>query len=346
METEAFYYDGESSARRKVSLTIAGDNLHLRGASLDLYFPLPEIRLSPPLGSVRRSLYLPDGATCELADESFATTLEHRQGKGFFFRSLHLWEMNLKLALAALAATIAALGLFVQFGLPMLAKRAAFAIPPATEASLGIETLHILDRTLFEPTILAESRQRELRALFAAVVADLGSEDRPFVLVFRRSRHLGANALALPGGTVVLTDELEELNEHDEEIIAVLAHEIGHVRNRHALRQVIQSSTAGLIIATLTGDVFSATSLAAALPTMLADAKFSRDMEREADDFAAAYLQQKGIPLERFVAILLRLQHSHDGRSDQEDTEDGVTDYLSTHPATAERIERLRQDEY
>ena len=342
METEAFYYDGESSARSKVSLILAGDNLHLRGADLDLYFPLAEIRLSPPLGSVRRSLYLPDGAICEVADESFAAGLEHRQGKGSFFRSLHRWEMNLKRAFAALAATIAALGLFIQFGLPMLAKRAAFAIPPATETSLGMETLHILDRTLFEPTTLAESRQSELRALFAVVVADLEAADRSFDLVFRRSRHLGANALALPGGTVVLTDELEKLAEHDDEIIAVLAHEIGHVLNRHALRQVIQSSTAGLIIATLTGDVFSATSLAAALPTMLADAKFSRDMEREADNFAAAYLRQEGIPLDRFAAILLRLQLSRGGRSDQEGPADGITDYLSTHPATAERIEGLR----
>jgi Zn-dependent protease with chaperone function len=346
METEAFYYDGESSARSKVSLILAGDNLHLRGADLDLYFPLAEIRISPPLASVRRSLYLPDGAVCEIAGGSFAASLEHRQGKGSFFSSLHRWEMNLKRAFAALAATISVLGLFIHFGLPMLAKRAAFAIPPATEASLGIDTLHILDRTLFEPTNLDENRQNELRALFATIGTGLDDSDRSFALMFRRSRHLGANALALPGGTVVLTDELEKLAEHDEEIIAVLAHEIGHVRNRHALRQVIQSSTTGLIVATLTGDVFSATSLAAALPTMLADASFSRDMEREADDFAAAYLQQQGISLDHFAAILLRLQQSRGGASEQEDQGAGITDYLSTHPATDERIERLRLDGY
>lgn len=343
METDAFYYNGESSARRNVSLTFAGDTLHLCGAGLDLYFPLAEIRLSPPLGSIRRTLYLPDGAVCEIADGSFVGRLEHRQGKGTFFRGLHKWEKNLKLALAALTATIAALGLFIQFGLPMLAKRAAFAVPPATEASLGIETLHILDRTLFEPTNLSENRQNEFRALFATIVADLGYAD-PFALVFRQSRRLGANAFALPGGTVVLTDELETLAEHDEEIIAVLAHEIGHVRNRHALRQVIQSSTAALIIATLTGDVFSATSLAAALPTMLADASFSRDMEREADAFAADYLQQEGISPDRFAAILLRLQQSRGGASGRDDPGAGVADYLSTHPATDERIERLRRE--
>jgi Zn-dependent protease with chaperone function len=344
METAAFYYDGESSARRNVSLVLAGDTLHLNGSGLDLYFPLAEIRLSPPLGSVRRSIYFPDGAACEFSDESFASRLEHRQGKGSFFRGLHRWEKNLKLALAALAATIAVIGLFIQFGLPMLAKRAAFAIPPATEASLGIETLHILDRTLFEPSTLAEDRQSELRTLFSGIVADLGAADRSFALVFRRSRHLGANALALPGGTVILTDELEKLAEHDEEIVAVLAHEMGHLRNRHALRQVIQSSTAGLIIATLTGDIFSATSLAAALPTMLADAGFSRDMEREADDFAADYLRQEGIPLDRFAAILLRLRQSRGERSEQKNPAPaGLSDYLSTHPATAERIERLQQ---
>jgi Zn-dependent protease with chaperone function len=343
MQTTAFYYDGESSARREVSLTLEGEVLRLRGPALDLYFPLSGIRLSPCLGSAPRSLYLPAGALCEFADKAFAAHLERRQGRGGFSRGLHRWESNLMLALTALAATIAVLWLFIQFGLPALAKRAAYAIPPATEVTLGAETLKILDHSLFEPTVLSGERQAELRTLFAGIVADLGATERTFELEFRRSPHLGANALALPGGRVILTDDLEKLAGHDEEIAAVLAHEIGHILHRHALRQVIQDSTASLLVATLTGDVFSATSLAAALPTMLVDAKFSRDMEREADDVAAAYLRQEGISVERFSAILARLRNPH-GESDEAGKNEGdsFTDYLSTHPATDERIERLR----
>ncbi len=50
-------------------------------------------------------------------------------------------------------------------------------------------------------------------------------------------RAVGANAFALPSGIVVMTDELVELAKTDDELVAVLAHEIGHVRGRHALRQ-------------------------------------------------------------------------------------------------------------
>lgn len=181
---------------------------------------------------------------------------------------------------------------------------------PSTETVLGTETLQLLDRVMFKPTVLDTARQKELELLFAQVVDALDATDRFYTLQLRSSSKIGANAFALPGGTVIMTDELVELAERDEEIAAVLAHEVGHVRHRHAMRQVIQGSAVGLIVTALTGDVFSASSLAAALPTMLVDAKFSRDMERQADDVALEYLLQKGRRLNispRFSPIWSRL---------------------------------------
>jgi len=79
----------------------------------------------------------------------------------------------------------------------------------------------------------------------------------------------------------------------------------------------------------------SLTSLAAAAPTLLLQAKFSRDFEREADDFAFGYMARRGIPPEMFAAILQRIEEKRPRGTD-------VPDYLSTHPATRERIERAR----
>ncbi len=59
---------------------------------------------------------------------------------------------------------------------------------------------------------------------------------------FRASPIIGANAFALPGGIVIVTDQLMQLAEHDDEILAVLAHEIGHVKHRHVLRGLPQDS--------------------------------------------------------------------------------------------------------
>ena len=53
---------------------------------------------------------------------------------------------------------------------------------------------------------------------------------QPYTLVFRKSDAIGANAMALPSGTIVVTDGLVTLAEDDREILGVLAHEAGHVR--------------------------------------------------------------------------------------------------------------------
>ena len=115
----------------------------------------------------------------------------------------------------------------------------------------------------------------------------------------------------------------------------MLAHEFGHLRQRHILRHVLQDSATALLIAVTIGDLTSLTSLAAAAPTLLLQAKFSRDFEREADDFALEYLARRGIPPETFAAILQRMEEKGPGGKD-------APDYLSTHPATRERIERAR----
>ncbi len=345
METHASYFDGRSSGSRQVVLRIEGSELRLHGTDAKECWPLKDVRLSMPLGSIRRAIYFPDGARCDVEDRHFALRIERIQGRGKFFRGIHSWENSLKLAFTALVLTIALVWGFIQFGIPELAERAAYAVPPVTETDLGQETLGILDKTFLKPSGLDAGRRSELKKLFDRVVLRLDAADRLYRLELRSSPRLGANAFALPGGIVILTDELVALAEHDEEIAAVLAHEVGHVRYRHSMRQVIQNSVVGLLVATLTGDVLSATSMAAALPTMLVDSKFSREMEREADDVAVEYLRREGETADRFASIIARLEKAHAGTAGQDSggERSRIADYFSTHPATEERIERLRQ---
>jgi predicted Zn-dependent protease len=172
-------------------------------------------------------------------------------------------------------------------------------------------------------------------------VAGEGAQSR-FRLEVRAGRALGANALALPSGIIILTDELVELARNDDEIAAVLAHEVGHVRGRHALRHVLQNSVSGLLIASLTGDLLSVTSLSAALPTALVDASFSREFEREADDAAMAWMKSAGVQPRGYAGILGRLQAQLDARNGRATGgRSPVRNYLSTHPDTGERIRRI-----
>jgi Zn-dependent protease with chaperone function len=342
MESRGEYFDGKSSARQQVTLRLAATELLIVGEQLELSLPFAELRLSDALGRVNRAVYLPDGGKCEIRNAAFAATLQKKLGTGGFFSQVHRFETSLKLAGLALLLTGILVWAFIRFGIPVLAEQMANAIPATAEIRMGEEAFAFLDQRLFSESGLPDWRQQEVSALFSEILSGMEQDQRDYRLMFRESEALGANALALPGGTVVVTDEFMALIDRDEELIAVLAHEIGHVRHRHTLRKIIQNSTAGLLIATLTGDIVSSSSIAAALPTMLVDAKFSRDMEREADDVAASYLQQKGIPLAHFANILQLLQDSARRSKDAKgDGGSSALQYLSTHPATQERLERL-----
>jgi Zn-dependent protease with chaperone function len=342
MTARGGYFDGKSSLRRDVVITLSERLLVLTGEGVNLRVPLGEVRVTPPVGSVRRSLCLPDGGICEIEDKAILDKIEDFTGKGKAVRILHRWEKSLMRAFVALLLIAAVVCGFMKYGIPWLAARVAFAIPPATEKVLGSQTLAALDKLFFTPSRLPADRQKTLASRFRATAAAFPSVGSTRI-EFRSGEHIGPNALALPSGIVVLTDDLVKIAKNDDEIVAVLAHELGHVERRHTMRHILQSSAAGLVMAALTGDILSVTSLSATLPTALVEAKFSRDFEREADDASAHYLQTHGIPLQRFADILQRLQAEHDkkrSKGKQKDDET-FTDYLSTHPPTGERIERL-----
>jgi len=341
METQAGYYDGRVSARREVTLLFEGKTLRLSSSGIDVSYPIDRVRVTAGIGAIRRVIRLPNGGMCEVREHSFLDAIERQQGKGRVSAFLHRWERSLPLAAAALILTIAVVFLFMRFGVPALARHVAYALPVSAEAAMGRESLATLDRFLFKPSKLSAERRSELTALFHRMTATL-PDAGGYRLEFRYSPAIGANAMALPSGIVVITDGLVDLVKNDEELSAVLAHELGHVRGRHLLRHILQNSVAGLLLATVTGDVTSVTSLSAALPTALIDARFSRDFEREADDAAVAYLKKEGIPARRYVDILVRLQVQLDAKKkDSVKGEETFRNYLSTHPATSERIRKI-----
>lgn len=337
------YYDGRVSTRRTVRLSLEGNTLCMRGDGLDVCYPLAKVRVTAGVGSIQRRIRLPDGGVCEVADTEFAAKLERLQGRGSVAGLIHRWEKNLPLAMTALGITVALVALFMRFGMPALARHVAFALPRSVESSLGRESLATLDHLVFSPSKLTVKRRTELTALFRNMTAVLPAT-AGCRLEFRASESLGANALALPAGIVIITDGLVKLAANDDEIAGVLAHELGHVQGRHALRHVLQNSATGLIMATLTGDILSVTSLSATLPTALVDASFSRAFEREADGAAIAYMKRANIPLRHYADILARLQAQLDTRRGTNSSSNSkVRNYLSTHPETGERIRRIME---
>jgi Zn-dependent protease with chaperone function len=246
-------------------------------------------------------------------------------------------ERQWSYALIALIVIAAGTWAFIQYGVPALAARIAMHLPTSLDDRLGRESLELLDGKLFKPSQLPMAQQQEIRNNFNRLIADLPDRQR-YRLEFRTGgKTIGANAFALPSGIVVMTDELVAISENPNELTAVLAHEVGHVVNRHALRLVLQSSASALVMFGLLGDVSSMSSMVANMPVLLTQAKYSRSHESEADDYAFNWLEAHSIAPHYFADILARLEKQHGGDNGN------AMSYFSSHPNTKERMRRAQQ---
>lgn len=298
--------------------------------------PLDTVAISSRLGNTPRILRFADGGSFETADNAAVDCL--LSGRGRRYGLVHRLESSLRYVLLGVLITVLFVWGGVRYGIPALAEGVAFALPESVSRQVGQGVLELLDQQILFPSELAEAEQARLREHFAPL---LQREGAPIHLEFRKAaEQIGANAFALPSGTVVFTDQLVTLAGHDEELLAVLAHEIGHVERRHGLRQALQGSALGLLVMTVTGDLSSVSSLVAAIPVLLTQLGYSRDFEHEADRFAAELAAEQDIDARRLGEILARLeQAAHSCKPDEPCTQaaDGWSRYLSTHPPTEER---------
>jgi len=320
----AFYFDGKSSRRFPVSLTVQ-DRVAVISGEVQRACPLAELRVSERLRHAQRTVTFPDGAYLEILDpvafDRLLATTGHEDS--FVVRMQQSWRG----ALAAFALTAVVLFLGYLYALPAAAGFAARALPEQAERMIGGETLAFLDRRLLEPSAMPPARRDALAARFKAMVTP-----RPgapgYEIVFRKSR-IGPNAFALPSGQIVLTDEIVDLLNDDDAVMAVLAHELGHLHERHLMQRMIQGTMIGAAATVLFGDV---SSVVASIPTIMLDLKYSRDAEREADDYAVAMLKANGSGPAALIRSFEALEKETGDRSP----------YLSSHPPAAERIERIR----
>jgi Zn-dependent protease with chaperone function len=341
ISAQGFWFDGKVSARREVTISCGADAvLHVVGNAVEVSARVKDLKIDPSLGTARRMIRFPGGAAAETADMEFLDKLQRLQGKGGFFRAVHRWESSLLRAFCALLLMLLAGYGFARYAVPFLATKAAFALPASTEEFLGRETLQVLDKIVLKPTKLPRERRNQLTKLFATMTVS-HPERRGWRLEFRSGEAVGANAFALPAGIVIVTDRLVELAKSDGEIAGVLAHEIGHVNRRHALRHLMQNSATALLITTVTGDITSVTSLSATLPAVLIGAKYSRDFEQEADDSAVVYLKEKGIPVQSYADMLTRLGEDHRKKNEAEKDDSSFGELFADHPLIEERVKRV-----
>ena len=152
------------------------------------------------------------------------------------------------------------------------------------------------------------------------------ASDRPdYPYRFRVITDKDINAFAMPGGPVYVTSAMMDfVKGHQDQLGAVLAHEITHIAKRHAVQQMERQAWLGLGIGALTsGNVQTAATLAANLEGL----GYSRQHEREADKYGAVYLLRAGMDPQAEVRLWDRMAAL--GAS-------GAT-FFQTHPGGSER---------
>lgn len=328
------YFDGLSTKAHAVAVTATDAGLALRGNGVDLEVPLAQVRLEPALGKTWRVLRFPGGARLETDAFETVAGLERALGQNRELRLVGWLEARWGRVLGCAAGLALAVWATATYGIPWGAQVAAFATPPGVLAGVSERSLALLDDRVLGPSKLRAARREGLQTEFRTLVNDLSSPPfrSSYRLVFRMGGEVGPNAFALPSGLVIVTDELVRLSGDDQELLSVLAHEIGHVEGRHGLRSLYGSTGVFVLVSVLLGDVVSAESVAAGLPTLLLETGYSRRFEREADAFAARYVALRGWGTEPLERILTRLA----GETGS------VPTFLSTHPATPARLEALR----
>lgn len=149
---------------------------------------------------------------------------------------------------------------------------------------------------------------------------------------FHVTQNSTLNAMALPGGHIVLFTGLLNQLENDDELAFVLSHEIGHHQARHHLRNVSK-----VIVMAVTFSLFQQLEAVSTLSEALFETsmlKFSREDEMEADDYAYARVVATGYNPQKAITFFDRLP---------EEKHRVLGDIFSTHPNTPERKARLQK---
>ncbi len=221
-----------------------------------------------------------------------------------------------------------------KYGLPWMGDQVAHWIPQSWLMMAGDETLEILDESFFSPSELAPQDQDQFTKEFNRM-ASLVLKDQTARLVFRQSEEIGPNAFALPGGLVVLTDELVEIAEDQAGVIGVLAHELGHVQLKHPARRLVRSLMALALVSLIFDDAATFAEELAAISGSLISLAYTREFEEEADRAGKEILIGAGLSPIPLADLLQKLSDGCEENCSQ------LPEWLTTHPSVPSRIEFL-----
>jgi len=238
--------------------------------------------------------------------------------------------------------------------LPNLGGTEREDLSPVMERKLGEQIMRDIrrDRDYLNDAPTLEYLNNFGNSLVAARPEVRGEAGYDFFFFAVRDSSL--NAFALPGGFIGVHSGLMLAAQTESELASVLAHEIGHVSQRHIARmlgsqkQDMLIPLAGMLLGALAArsspDLAAASMMGGQGYAMQRQLNFSREAEREADRIGLQILDEGGFDTSGMVAFFGRLQNATRAYNDS------MPAYLQSHPLTTERIAdiqaRIREQRY
>ena len=287
--------------------------------------------ISAPEGKVARKITTDNGNKIFIASDDMPAFLNQKKWANRLDKAER--SSFAILIMSCLCATLL-FGFAAYLAFPKIADRVADYMPDSLINQISEATIFQLDSFFLDDSRLPDAKQKELDEVFVALKAHAGlSQD--ISLLYRSSPLLGANALALPNGPVVLLDELVTLAPSIDGIAGVLAHELAHIALRHNRKTIARDGLYSLLAIMMSGGP----DIAAGSEIMknLVFSGYSRAFEEEADLLARQWIQDAGYDLAAFDEMLIALynQHCEEGGCEGEDKASG---WFDTHPSLSERL--------
>ena len=348
------FFDGRTATGTPVRALFAPDGLEITPTSGEVFFwPYRKIkRLSRSAKDLRLGLSHKDFKDAVLVLPAAAHDVLIDVGSRHHSPAANMRKQGFRIG--GLITITAAIAAFMFFGVPAMSGPLAQATPKSVETRIG-GNLAAQINLFYRKCGADEPTLKDIR-LYLNEMATAG--DVGFDIEFNLVRTSMPNAFALPGGQTMATSGLlHALGDDQEAFLAVMAHELGHVRARDSMQAVYRNAGLSILLEVITGGSGIAQQMVL-LAGQLNELSHTRQQEDRADDAAIDIMIANGLDpsalaraFDAIVAAHGDHDHSHDneeegaGDSERDVEESGTSlpDWLGTHPSTDKRIEKARK---
>ena len=375
----ATFYDGKSANKYPVRLRLTADQLELvfpDGHQINWLYTALQLSRTDSTGPVRleRPTSNPDIIPEALVIEDPRFLHEaHRVAPGALgnvWNQPHKRSLRYMLMILGLVIVPPLIFAIWVYGIPTMTNAVADRIPTKWEDKLGTDYF----QALFKDSIKEPDPQVRKALDVISKRLLMAVPDQPYHFRIHVHPSKMVNAMALPGGTIVVFQGLINATETPEELAGVLAHEFQHVLKRHSTRNIVRSEAINLFGLIISGNSDSMTNVILQAGSVLEHLRYSRGLESQADAEGMKMMLATHVDPRGMIRVFEKLEEEQQRQLDsmnnnkkkskkksepdkkgsvekdkatQDSDKEGIlpewTKYLSTHPEGNDRVEVLKK---